>query len=94
MKEKRSGPIAVNSVTVDENTLFERVAEIIEDRKDRAMAHVNQETTMMFWEIGKYINSAVLGNKRAEYGKRIVATLSPQLVERYAAHSVMIIYAA
>ena len=83
MGKKKLTSVAVKDVTVDEDTLFTRVAEIIEGRKNRAMIHANQETTMMFWEVGHYINSIVLGDKRAEYGKRIVATLSPQLVERY-----------
>ena len=37
----------------------------------------------MFWEIGKYINSAILGMERAEYGKKIVSTLSTQLQQKY-----------
>ena len=36
----------------------------------------------MFWEIGKYINSAILGMERAEYGKRIVKTLCSQLQQK------------
>jgi len=38
---------------------------------------------MIFWEIGKYINSAILGMERAEYGKKIVFTLSTQLQQKY-----------
>jgi predicted nuclease of restriction endonuclease-like (RecB) superfamily len=37
----------------------------------------------MYWEVGQFINSTVLDFKRAEYGKRIVAMLSTQLVEQY-----------
>jgi predicted nuclease of restriction endonuclease-like (RecB) superfamily len=37
----------------------------------------------MFWEIGKYINSAILGMERAEYGKKIVSTVSTQLQQKY-----------
>ncbi len=33
----------------------------------------------MYWQIGKRINTEVLGNQRAEYGKQIVATVSTQL---------------
>jgi hypothetical protein len=76
--------LATNGTTaIDETTLFERVSTIIENRKSRAYAHANQETTLMFWEIGGYINSVVLNNKRAEYGKRILTALSSKLVERY-----------
>jgi len=33
----------------------------------------------MYWHIGKLINDEILQNKRAEYGKEIVVTLSRQL---------------
>jgi predicted nuclease of restriction endonuclease-like (RecB) superfamily len=72
-----------NSGTIDEAALFERVAAIIENRTYRAYAHANQETTLMFWEVGQYINSAVLDNQRAAYGKQILPTLSAKLVAKY-----------
>jgi hypothetical protein len=37
----------------------------------------------MYWRIGNRINSEILGNQRAEYGKQIVATLSRQLTIEY-----------
>jgi predicted nuclease of restriction endonuclease-like (RecB) superfamily len=37
----------------------------------------------MYWEIGRYINSVVLGGERAEYGKKILPTVAAKLVERY-----------
>jgi predicted nuclease of restriction endonuclease-like (RecB) superfamily len=39
--------------------------------------------TLMYWEIGRYIDSVLLGRERAEYGKQIVSTLSTQLIEKY-----------
>ncbi|MCL2793516.1 MAG: hypothetical protein FWD87_10565 [Spirochaetaceae bacterium] len=42
---------------------------------------VNREVTLMYWEIGQFVGSALLGGTRAEYGKRIVATLSQQSAE-------------
>jgi hypothetical protein len=79
MSKKKQELSKSNPSQVDEKLLFTRVAEIIENRKYRAIVHANQETTMMFWEVGQYINSVVLGNKRAEYGKRILTTLSAKL---------------
>jgi len=32
----------------------------------------------MYWEVGQYVGSVLLGGVRAEYGKRIVATLAQQ----------------
>ena len=76
-------PGSKRSADADENTVFDNISKIIETRKHKAAAHANQEVTMMFWEIGRYINSVILENKRAEYGKQIVSKLSSQLVIRY-----------
>ena len=70
--------ITVISRQNDEIRLFSNVAQIIEKRKFNIISAANNQIVLMFWEIGKYINSVVLGMERAEYGKRIVATLSQQ----------------
>ena len=80
---KNKKEIAVPSeIKVDEGSMFVRVSEIIESRKARAGAYANREVTLMFWEIGSYINLAILGSKRAEYGKQIFSTLSRKLIEK------------
>jgi len=76
-------PAATNERHSGENALFAHVAEIIETRKSRAGIYANREVTLMFLEIGRYINSAVLGGGRAEYGKRIVSSLATQLAAKY-----------
>ncbi|MDR1013420.1 MAG: PDDEXK nuclease domain-containing protein, partial [Coriobacteriales bacterium] len=83
-KEKQDGIehlalIANDIATINETALFERVSAIIENRKSRAGAYANREVTLMYWEIGKYVDSVLLGGERAEYGKKILATLSRQL---------------
>ena len=82
--EKKKNEIATqNESQVDESALLERVSEIIENRKHRAQVSANSEVTLMFWEVGQYVNSVVLDEQRASYGKQIVATLSLQLQEKY-----------
>jgi hypothetical protein len=76
-------PAAPQAEIIDATALFTHVAAIIENRKIRAYAHVNQETTMMFWEVGRYINSAVLDHQRAAYGKKILSALAAKLVAKY-----------
>ena len=71
----------LTSVSIED--LFVDISAIIENRKGRAAATVNSEMTLMFWEIGHYINFVLLGNERATYGKQIVSTLSKQLEESY-----------
>jgi len=83
MSKKKQSVAVQSELQIDESSLFVRIAEIIETRKSRAGAYANREVTLMYWEIGRYINSVLLGGERAEYGRRIAATLSQQLVERY-----------
>ena len=79
MADKKKDKIAFivgNSSKIDEVALYERVVEIIENRKFRAASCANSEITLMFWEVGYHIDSILLDGERAEYGRRIVATLS------------------
>jgi len=82
-KSKNKEIVSQNTNIINESALFEKVSAIIENRKYRAQIAANSEVTLMFWEVGKYINSVLLGGERAEYGKKIVATLSAQLIVKY-----------
>jgi len=84
MKSKKKPETTLtDEVQIDEISLFDCVAEIIEARKFRAGAYANREVTLMYWEIGRYINSVVLDGGRAEYGKRIFSSLARKLVDEY-----------
>ena len=52
---------------------------LIEQSRQQIAVSVNAAMTLMYWKICKKINGEVQQNKRAEYGKQIVATLSGQL---------------
>jgi len=69
--------------TINETILFQQISKIIENRKSNAAAYANREVNLMFWEIGRYINSVILDFKRAPYGKKIFSTLSRKLTEKY-----------
>lgn len=66
-----------------QTTLFRQVASLIEQSKQHVAIQANSTLTLLFWKIGKTINENVLGNKRADYAKQIVTTLSTQLKELY-----------
>jgi len=83
MREKKKEAVRTDDIRIDEGSLFAQIAEIIETRKFRAGAYANREVTLMFWEVGRYINSVVLDGGRAEYGKQILPTLAAKLVARY-----------
>lgn len=63
--------------------LFDDIKSLIEQTKQNVAVLVNSSLTLMYWHIGKKINDDILENKRAEYGKEIVATLSQQLQKEY-----------
>ena len=83
MKKKSDSPEPTGVNPIDETLLFDRISKIIETRKIQAASYANREANVMFWEIGKYINSVILDFKRAPYGKRIFSTLSRKLIEKY-----------
>ena len=56
---------------------------LIEQSRQQIAVSINATMTILYWQIGKRINSEVLQNQRAEYGKQIVATLSGQLAQEY-----------
>ena len=66
-----------------EQILFEEISAMIEQSKRVIYSQANSETVLLFWKIGQRVNSEVLNNKRADYGKQIVVTLSRQLTGKY-----------
>ena len=68
---------------VTTQSLMQDLRQIIDQARGRVAATANYELTMMYWHIGERINREVLGNQRAEYGKRIVAQVAQQLQETY-----------
>jgi predicted nuclease of restriction endonuclease-like (RecB) superfamily len=65
--------------------LVSDIKTLIEQSKLQVSVAVNASITMLYWNIGKKINNEILKDKRAEYGKQIVATVSKQLINDYGA---------
>jgi hypothetical protein len=59
--------------------LIENIRELIESSKSRFAQAANTALVMLYWNVGKRINTEILGNERAQYGKEIVHALSGQL---------------
>lgn len=67
---------------IDEKLLTD-IKRIIEESRNTVSIVVNTSLTILFWKIGNRINQDILANKRAEYGKQIIVTLSRHLVREY-----------
>jgi len=63
--------------------VYNDIVSIIEETKYQIAVQANSSLTIMFWRVGARINNEILQNKRAEYGKKIVVTLSRELVSKY-----------
>ena len=77
--QKASNPSPVASP----DELLGDIRRMIEEARSAVAVTVNVGLTMLYWRIGKRINEDVLKGERAEYGERIVSTLSRQLAEEY-----------
>ncbi|MEI7947172.1 MAG: PDDEXK nuclease domain-containing protein [bacterium] len=67
-----------------DNTLFDRVASILEQARGNVVRAVNTNMVLAYWLIGREIVQELQGGKsRAEYGKQVVEDLSARLTERY-----------
>ena len=72
-----------NKIQFTEQALFNDLSALIEQSKNFVVVQANSVMTMLFWNVGKRINEDILRNKRADYGKQIVPTVSAQLTEKY-----------
>ena len=83
MSKKKNELITQGETQLDDLRIYESIANIIETRKTTAGAYANREVTLMYWEVGHYINSYVLNDGRAGYGKKILPALSAKLIAKY-----------
>jgi len=59
------------------------IRRLIETARHNVAVTVNTGLTILYWQIGSRIRRDILKEKRAEYGKEIVATLSQELTKEY-----------
>lgn len=65
------------------NDLYHGISQIIENARQKVAIFLNAETTLLYWNIGNYINENLKENNRLEYGAKILATLSQQLTNQF-----------
>ena len=80
---KKISKIGENAPQKSEVVLLSELRSLIEQTRSNVAQTVNSALVLMNWHIGKRINDKILRNKRAEYGKEIVASLSQQLTIDY-----------
>ncbi len=63
--------------------LLADLRQLISQARERVALYVNQELTLLYWDIGQRVHTETLQNQRAEYGKQIVGTVSRQLTGEF-----------
>lgn len=63
--------------------LLNDLKSLIEQGKSQVTSTVNSVLNLTYWHIGKRINEETIQGERAEYGKRVIASLSKELVLNY-----------
>lgn len=70
-------------ISGESSAILADIRQLIDQARKRAALAVNAELTLLYWHIGNRLQQEVLGQERAQYGKRIIKTLAQQLGGEY-----------
>jgi predicted nuclease of restriction endonuclease-like (RecB) superfamily len=69
-------------ISQDQN-LFSEISRLILEARQRTTLAINSELSLLYWSIGKRIQSEILNHDRAVYGEQTIKLLSEQLTQEY-----------
>jgi len=73
----------MSNLKKNNDDLIQSIVSLINNSRKQVAAAINQQLTLLYWNIGKQINDNILQNKRADYGKQLITELSKELTQRY-----------
>jgi predicted nuclease of restriction endonuclease-like (RecB) superfamily len=82
-RKKTPGPLVPADQPVETAQLLVDLRALIEAGRTHVAQAVNAGMVLLYWSVGDRIRREILGEKRAAYGERIVATVSAQLTAEY-----------
>ena len=68
---------------IEQDRLLTHLRSLINATKDRLATTVNQEMTLLYWNIGKTIQTEILKFERPEYGEQVIDKLGASLQTDY-----------
>lgn len=70
--------------SADSGSLLNDLKALIDQARQQVSVTVNAGLTLLYWQVGQRIRKDLLREEdRAAYGKKILATLSQELTQRY-----------
>ncbi|MCU0325916.1 MAG: PDDEXK nuclease domain-containing protein [Spirosomaceae bacterium] len=70
-------------LNINTSQLINDLLALIENARNQLAYSTNATLTMTYWHVGKRINTDILSNKRADYGKQTIISVSQFLVSKY-----------
>ena len=74
-----------HEITLSPDALLAELRGMIAEAREQVAQVANAALTTLYWRIGRRISRDILAEKRADYGKRIVASLGRQLAAEFGA---------
>ncbi len=71
------------SLSSNVDVLISDLRQMIDEARSAVAVAVNASLTFLYWHVGERIDTEILKDSRAEYGKQILATVSQQLTKHY-----------
>jgi predicted nuclease of restriction endonuclease-like (RecB) superfamily len=71
------------SAVVDEAALLTDLRELIQSARQRIATVANSTTTLLYWHLGRRLLADSLQDERAQYGERILASVSRELTVEF-----------
>jgi predicted nuclease of restriction endonuclease-like (RecB) superfamily len=63
--------------------LLQEICSLIDESRKRLATSINREMTLVYWNIGKLVQTELLNHKRSEYGEQVVLKLGQTLQSEY-----------
>ena len=79
--KRKKPPSTISKAKTTE--IFTNIAKLIEETRQRVAVTINKGMVLLYWNIGKMIKNEIIKSKRAEYGKKIIQSLSSKLTDHY-----------
>jgi hypothetical protein len=67
----------------DIDSLFNSISDLIEHGRKRIEIEINNQMTLIYWNIGKFIKIEILKDEKPEYGEKVIDKISYKLSEKH-----------
>jgi len=82
-KSRKLAPVSKAPAAADPAALLADLRALIQSARQRIATVANSTTTLLYWHLGRRLLAESLQDERAQYGRRILATVSRELTVEF-----------